>query len=128
MDKQQTAMLRILERDHPQIHASLLEKVVPKYTDLDQIKDIYENFKDVFDMSSSKYIMKLKFICVILHLYSPDTISCGIRCTNGLVPKLREVLGACDNPSVSNLISKALTYLAKKHFRYDVETLIKLIK
>ena len=115
-----------LKADHETVYKEIKNKVSPAYDDLSKIEGLHDNFISVFD-STDRTTMRLKFICIILHLYSPATLYYNFSCQPGVREALKNVFNYKENAAISMIIKKAREKMKRKFFRDDVLTLIKLI-
>lgn len=123
-----TVYLKILSKVNPELHQSLQDAATPVFHDPERIPAIYNQFTDTFALEKDPLIAKLKFISVILRLYSPASLIAEINVPHGVRSNLAIALDCRHASGVSHMIARARVYIRQERFKIDVENIVKWIE
>lgn len=125
-DRTHKEIYEAVRLDYPQIFKELSDKISPLEVDTSKIDFMHDNFISVFE-STSRMATRLKFVCIVLHIYSPSTLYYGISCDRGVSEQLQNIFNYKERSAVSRIISRAREKMKREFFRNEVLTLIKII-
>src|SRR5690606_39969706 len=113
-----TVYLKILSKVNPELHQSLQDAATPVFHDPERIPAIYNQFTDTFALEKDPLIAKLKFISVILRLYSPASLIAEINVPHGVRSRSEEhtsELQSRENLVCRLLLEKKKQIINNKH-------------
>jgi len=119
-----TAHMKILSKLSPELFNRVRESMTPSMVEIDKIPSIYVQFSNTFALEKDPLMKKLKFIAIILKLYSPASLIAEVRVKDGVCAKISSSLGYSDVSNVSHMISRARAYMNVASFRDDVNSVV----
>lgn len=115
-------VLKVLAITHPDIIQEAQEQLMPKFSDMIMIRDIYDHMLKTFNPAAD-YYDKLLFIAVVLRLFNPDALIIDCKLRHRLRSSIAECMG--DNgPNASYYVSQARAYMKIKSFKQRVAAVV----
>lgn len=115
--------MKLLSKLDPVLYNQIKASSTPVMTDTERIPTIYSQFSNMFALEKDPLMKKLKFISVILRLYSPASLIAEVRVKDGVCSNLTTALGYGDVSNISHMIARARAYMTVQAFRSDVENI-----
>lgn len=123
-----STQMKVLSKIDPELAKRVENYSRPVLNNVENIPMIYNEFSRILDMESDPLMKKLKFVSVILRLYSPASLLTEVRTKTGVCSKIAIALGYGDVSNISHMIARARAYMSVQSFKTDVENIAGWIK